>query len=61
MFELNLPVFEVVTIIFFYYFFKWFFRGGVVFLFIKVLSQLKEKGKGSLKEFEKSLKGEGEN
>lgn len=54
---INLPVFEIVTIMFFYFFFRWFFRFGVIALLVKMISILKDKGKDSLKEFEEKLKG----
>lgn len=57
--SINLPFLEIVGIIFFYFSIRWFFRFGIIVFIGKLLSNLKEKGSSSLKEFqEKMAKGE---
>lgn len=57
--QIEIPTIEILTILFFATFFKWLFRFGILVVLGKLLSNLKEKGSTSLKEFqEKMSKGE---
>lgn len=58
--SINLPVFEIITILFFMSLFKWLFRFGIMILIVKVMNSLKERGKESLKEFQENIKGKEE-
>lgn len=54
--EINLPVFEIVVILFFAAGFKWFFRFLVLALFAKIVSSFKKKAEETVKEHLSTLK-----
>lgn len=53
---INLPVFEIITILFFLSAFKWLFRGLVLFVVAKVIAGVKQKAEDTVKEHLSTLK-----
>lgn len=55
--HIEIDTLEISYIIFCFFFFKWLFRFGVIGLLVKLISSLKDKGAGVIKEFEEKIKG----
>lgn len=54
--HIEIDIFEIITLLFFLTFFKWLFRFIIIALIGKLVSNLKEKGSNSLKEFQENMK-----